>query len=156
MKKPIELRAHLARWVPDLAANPDKLHVLVEKGAVATRLADSLGFEYRYTLQLIVTDFAQPADVLIVPLLVWLQTEQPDLLMDTVRRDKALSFEAESSDNELFDIAITLELSERVLVSAVPSGFQCTHLGEPALPDLGGPVGWEVYLKGELIAEGNG
>lgn len=156
MKKPIDLRAHLTRWVPDLRANPDKLHVIIEKGAIATRLGEGFGFEYRYTVQLIVTDFVEAANVIVVPLLVWLQTNQPDLLMDPVRRDKAISFEAESSDNELFDISITLELSERVLVSSVPTGYQCTHLDEPQLPDLGGPRGWEIYLKGELIAEGNG
>lgn len=156
MKKPIDLRAHLTRWVPDLKANPDKLHVLIEKGAVATRLGEGLGFEYRYTVQLIITDFAEPADVLVVPLLVWLQTNQPDLLLDPDRRDKAIAFEAEIIDHERIDIAITLDLSERVLVSAVPAGYQCEHLPEPPLPDLGGPPLWQIYLKGELIAEGNG
>ena len=151
MKKPADLRAHLTRWVPDLAANPDKLHVFIEQGRVATKVGSGLGFEYHYTLQLIITDFAESADVLNVPLLVWLQTNQPDLLLDTERRDHAIVFEAEIIDHDKIDIALTLELSERVLVREVPAGFECEHLGEPPLPDLTGTPGWEVYLKGELI-----
>ena len=53
------------------------------------------------------------------------------------------------------DISITLELSERVIVSATDAGYSCTHVGEPPLPDLTGPTPWQIYLKGELIAEGN-
>lgn len=156
MKKPADLRAHLTQWVPDLAHNPDKLHVFIEKGAIATKLGSGLGFEYRYTVQMVITDFAEPADVLVVPLLVWLQTNQPDLLQDTTKRDKAISFVAEIIDNDKVDIELTLDLSERVLVRDVPAGFECEHLGEPQLPDLSGTLPWQVYLKGELIATSNG
>ena len=156
MKKPAALRAHLTRWVPDLAANPDKLHVFIEKGRVATKIGAGLGFEYRYTLQLIVTDFAESPDVLSVPLLVWIQTNQPDLLLDTEKRDSAIAFEAEIVDHDKIDIALTLDLSERVLVRPVTGGYECEHIGEPPLPDdLSGVRGWEIYLKGELIATGN-
>lgn len=156
MKKPTDLRAHLTQWVPDLAANPDKLHVFIERGAIATKLGTGLGYQYAYTVQIIITDFAEPADVLMVPLLVWLHTNQPDLLQDPVRHDKAIAFEAEIIDHNTIDIALTLELTERVIVSAVLGGYECTHLGEPQLPDLTGANPWQVYLKGELIAEGNG
>lgn len=155
MKKPIDLRAHLIQWVPDLAANPDKLHVFIEKGRIATKIGAGLGFEYHYTLQLIITDFAESADVLNVPLLVWIQTNQPDLLLDTEKRDRAIAFEAEILDHDKIDLALTLELSERVLVREVASGFECEHIGEPQLPDETGVRGWEIYLKGELIATGN-
>jgi hypothetical protein len=140
MKKPTELRAHLTQWVPDLAANPDKLHVFIERGAIATKLGAGLGYQYAYTVQIIITDFAEPADV----------------LQDPVRRDKAIAFEAEIIDHDKIDIAITLDLTERVIVGAVLGGYECTHLGEPQLPDLTGPTSWQVFLKGELIAEGNG
>jgi hypothetical protein len=152
MKKPTDLRDHLTQWVPDLAANPDKLHLYIDKGAIASKLGAGLGYQYGYSLQIVITDFAESADTLMVPLLVWLQTNQPDLLMDTARRDKAIAFEAEIVDHDKIDIAITLELTERVLVSAVTGGYQCTHLGEPQLPDLTGPHPWSLYLKGELIA----
>ncbi len=69
-----------------------------------------------------------------------------------MRRDRAIAFEAEIIDHDKIDIAFTLDLTERVLVKDVPAGYECTHLGEPQLPDLTGPTGWQIYLKGELIA----
>lgn len=152
MKKPIALRAHLTQWVPDLAANPEKLHVFIEKGRVASKQGKGLGFEYHYTIEILITDFAESPDVLIVPLLIWLQTHQPDLLLDPVRRDQATTFKAEIIDHDKIDIMLTLELSERVLVHPTLGGYQCEHCDEPQLPDLSGPLGWEIYLKGELIA----
>lgn len=152
MKKPADLRAHLTQWVTDLASNPDKLHVFIEKGAVATKLGKSLGYQYAYTLQLVITDFAESPDVIIVPLLAWLLTNQPDLLQDTTRRDRAIAFEAEIIDHDKIDIQFSLDLTERVLVNNVPAGYECTHLGEPQLPDLTGPINWQLYLGGIQIA----
>lgn len=150
MKKPADLRAYLTQWVPDLAANPEKLHVFIEKGHIATTYGATRSFEYHYTLQLLITDFAESPDVLIVPLLGWVETNQPDLLLDPVRREKLTAFEAEIIDADKIDIAITLELSERVIVTANPGGgFVCTHIGEPALPDLCGTTPWVLYVGGE-------
>lgn len=156
MKKPTELRAHLTRWVPDLAQNPDKLQLFIERGRIATKLGTGLGFEYHYTLQILITDFAESADVLNVPLLVWLQTNQPDLLFDTDRRERIIAFRAEVIDHDKIDIELSLELSERVLVRAVPGGYECEHLAEPQIPDLSGPTAWEIYLKGVLLGAGSG
>lgn len=156
MKKPADLRAHLTRWVPDLAANPDKLHLFIEKGRLATKIGTGLGFEYRYTLQIVITDFAESPDVLSVPMLVWIQTNQPDLLLNTMLRDSTFAFEAEIVDHDKIDIALTLELAERVLVRQVTGGYECEHIGEPPLPDdLSGVRGWQSYLDGEVIATGN-
>ena len=151
MKKSISLRAHLTQWVPDLAKNPDKLHVYIEKGRIATRYGSSLAFEYHYTLQLVITDFAESPDVLIVPILVWVLEHQPNLLFDEKLKNNLLNLEAEMIGNDTIDLALTLELSERVLVKAVAGGYECEHIGEPPLPDLGGPLGWDIYLKGVLL-----
>lgn len=160
MKKPIDLRAHLTTHVPSLARHPDKLHVFIEKGSVATKRGAaqqvplgcaSHSFEYRYTLQLLIEDYTEPADTLIVPLLAWIDTNQPDLIDDTAKRDKAIGIEAELLDHQAADIALTLELSERVIVTAVTGGWSCNHLGEPPLPDLGGPRSWDIYLDGEPL-----
>lgn len=151
MKKPIDLRAHLTTHVPSLARHPDKLHVFVEKGSIATKRGISHSFEYRYTLQLLIEDYTEPADTLIVPLLAWIDANQPDLIDDTAKRDKAIGIEAELLDHQAADIALTLELSERVVVTAVAGGWSCNHVGEPPLPDLGGPRSWDIYLGGEPL-----
>lgn len=152
MKKAADLRAHLAQWVPDLKRNPEKLSLFVEKGHIACKIGQSLSFRYDYTLQILITDFAEPLDVLSVPLLAWIEHHQRELLLDPERRDKAISFEAEVLDNEKTDIAISLALSERVKVESTAAGFACTHLDEPAMPDLTGPLNWQIYLKGEPLA----
>lgn len=151
MRKPAELRDHLTTNIPSLAQNPENLHVFIEKGAIATKRGASNSFEYHYTLELLFEDYTDPADTIIVPLLVWIATHQPDLLDDTNKRDKAIGFQAELISHDTADIVVRLELTERVIVSATPGGWSCEHLSEPALPDLGGPKNWEIYLKGVLL-----
>jgi hypothetical protein len=154
MKKPIDLRAHLTQWVPDLAANPDKLHVFIETGRIVARYGKSLSFEYRYQVQLLITDFAESPDVLAVPLMVWIGQHQPNLLFDEKLRENLVTFKAELIDHDKVDIELTLELSERVLVKPTAAGYECEHINEPPLPDLTGPTGWEIYLKGVPIGAG--
>ena len=138
MKKPAELRAHLTQWVPDIATNPDKLHIFVDKGRVVSRVGQGLSFEYHFQLRIIVTDFAEPADALTVPLLVWISEHQPNLLLDEKLRQSVIGIEAEIIDHDKIDIALTLELSERVLLKPAPDGgYVCQHVAEPALPEIG-------------------
>lgn len=152
MKKPAELRAHLTQWVPDLARNPDKLHLFIENGRTVSHYGSSLAFEYRYQLQILITDFSESADVIVVPLLIWILANQPNLLLDEKLRESVTAFKAEAIDDDKFDIEFTLELSERVLVTAVSGGsFACEHIGEPPLPDLSGPVNWQIYLNGDPL-----
>ncbi|UCV02300.1 phage tail protein [Dechloromonas denitrificans] len=145
MKKPAELRAHLTTWVPDLARNPDKLHVFVEKGRIFSRYGESLAFEYHYQLTLGITDYAESIDAVIVPLLGWIQANQPNLLLDEKLRENLIAFDAELCNAETVDLQLILELSERVLVTEAPGGYECRHIGEPPLPGLGGPTGWTLY-----------
>lgn len=154
MKKPAELRRHLQQWVPVLAKHPDKLHLLIDKGTIASRYGKSLSFRYDYTVQIVITDFAESTDVLVVPLLIWIAEHQPNLLLDPEQVNKVLQFEAELLNHDKVDLGITLPLSERVIVNPAGSGFSCEHLGEPPLPDLSGPRNWAIYLKGEPIAGG--
>lgn len=153
MKKPVSLRAHLTQWVPDLAKNPEKLHLYINKGRIVSRYGTSLSFEYRYQLEIIITDFAQSTDVLIVPLLVWIQTNQPSLLLDEKAQQNVIAFEAEILDNETVDLQLTLDLTEMIIVAAAGNSYTCTHRDEPALPDLGGPVEWTLYLNGQAVTE---
>lgn len=156
MKKPVGLRAHLQQWVPDLAQHPDKLHMFINKGRVSSQLGANLSYEQHYQLEIIVTDFGEPTDVLNIPLLIWISEHQPDILLSPDTKARAIEFEAEIIDADKVDIRITLELSERVIVQpAAAGGYTCTHVDEPPLPDLTGPTLWQIYLKGELIAEGN-
>lgn len=148
MKKPAELRAHLSAWVPELKDNPDKLHLYINRGRIATRLGATPSYEIRYQLQIIVTDYTAATDTLIVPLAIWIAEHQPDLLQNPATKDAAIQFEAEILDHDTVDISITLDLSERVVVTpAGGGGYTCTHLADPALPDLTGPTGWDMEIR---------
>lgn len=152
MKKPTELRAWLAEKVPHLAKHPDRLHVFIENGRLASRL-NSLAFEYRYELQLLFTDFADHPDTLMIPLLAWLQANQPDLLQHPDRQNSAVRFEAEILDNEKSDLLVVLELSERVVVTLAGGIYTATHCDEPPLPDLTGPTGWSMEANGVEVVQ---
>lgn len=146
MKKPETLRRHLESSIPHLRKHPDGLHVFIEDGTVASKQGVSLSYEWRYKLTLLFTDFVDSPDTIVVPLLVWLSTNQPDILADADRRYKALTFQSAVINHDAIDIEFKLDLTEAVVVRAVPGGFECRHIDEPALPDMGGPVGWSMYL----------
>lgn len=152
MNKPKSLRSHLESWLPDLKKHPDKLHVYIDKGRVSTKAGPSASFEYHYSLQLLVTDFAEPVDTLIVPIMVWIAEHQPDLIEAINKQDKAIAFEAEAVDHDKIDISLTLDLSERVLIKQTATGYECEHIGEPPRPDITGPTGWTMTAGGEEFA----
>lgn len=157
MKKLRDLRAHLAATVPSLEKDPDRLEVYIEKGDIACRFG-SLSFEYRYTAHILVKDFADHADTLIVPLLAWLSINQPDLLLDADKSDHAIRFDAEILDHEKTDVELMLDLAERVIVSAAEQPdhsvhYAATHCDEPELPDCGGPAPWQIFINGTPIED---
>ena len=134
MNKPTSLNQFLLASIPKLADNPDQLQIFIDSGHLSTNLETSLHFEYAYTLNLILTDLALHPDAVLVPLLAWLRTNQPDL------EKSAVQFEAEVIRKDLIDLSITVPLTERVLVNLnQDQNYQVQHLEEPTfeyqLPD---------------------
>lgn len=154
VKKPANLRTHLQQWVPDLGQHPDKLIMFVNKGRVCCQFGANLSYEQHYQLEIIITDFGEPTDVLNVPLLIWISEHQPDILLSPDTKTKAIEFEAEIIDADKADIRIVIELTERVIVHPVAGGgYTCTHVDEPPLPDLSGPTGWQMTYPGSDASE---
>ncbi|QOL13292.1 phage tail protein [Dickeya dianthicola] len=135
MNKPRLLRSALSSAVPYLRDNPDRLHVFVESGTVVGTLAPSLSWEYRYTLTLIVTDYAGNEDLLVAPVQAWLREYQPDLLANPEKQEKGFEFEAEILDNGTVDIRISLKLTERIQVRNAGGNQVVAPLPEPSEPD---------------------
>lgn len=148
MKKPADLRAHLAASVPSLAADPDKLQIFIERGAIASRIGGGMSFEYRYDLVLLVTDYADHADSLIIPLLAWISINQPDLMQNPDKLEQAIRFEAELIDHEKVDLQLTIALTESVVVTLAEGIYTATHIAPPVLDDLTGPTGWDLFVGG--------
>lgn len=156
MNKPESLRAHLVAAIPELKRNPDRLLVFVDNGSMRSTTAPGLSFEYSYTLNLILTDFAGHPDAIAIPLFAWIMTNQRELMENLERGRDAIKFEADILDNSKVDLSITLPLTERVIVKRQADGtLQVSHPAEPAVDD-------ELFLvpamrvetsDGELLAE---
>jgi hypothetical protein len=153
MLKPTSLREHLTAAVPFLRQNPDKLLVFIDRGSLASTLAPGFSFEYRFTLTLILTDYAGHPDAVMVPLLEWLRRHQPDLLANPGNREQ-ISFEADVLANDKLDLEIKVPLTEGVGVHPRPGGgFDVEHYPEPDFGNELRVAHWEVYFKGEKIGE---
>jgi hypothetical protein len=135
MRKADSLRRWLTACVPEFKMHPDRLQIYLESGQVAARQSRTLSFVYQYTLKALVMDFAGDADTLFIPVLAWIEKEQPQLL----RKSDSLpfAFEAELLDSETSDIEISIDLTENVIVTprADGSGYDTAHPEEPDFTD---------------------
>lgn len=132
MNKPEALRRVLLAHVPQLADDPAKLSMFVDKGRVVARGSEGgvVSFETAYALNVVVQDYVGPLDRLFVPVLAWIAEAQPNLL-ETPGTDP-FTFESETLDDDASDISITIELSERTGVTVHDTGgFDCTTMPEP-------------------------
>jgi len=132
MNKPTSLRAHLLAKVPELKDNPDRLLVFIDDGSVRCTAAATLSWEYTYTLQIILTDYAGHPDTVILPLLAWVRVHQNELLANLDKAKDGLQFEADIIDASKVDLSIKLPLTERVVIGQDGEGTTTiTHPAEP-------------------------
>lgn len=57
MKKPNQIRNVIEQSNPAFKTNPDLLQVYIDQGQIISTGAQSLSFEYQYTLNVIITDY---------------------------------------------------------------------------------------------------
>lgn len=152
MEKPKQLRRALTDSVPLLQRNPDGLNMFIDGGRIASTLASSLSFEYQYQLNLVITDYGDDIDLIMVPLLAWLRENQPDIMATEEKRRTGFTFKADVLSDTLCDISIDLQLTERVIVKQEGDALHVTHTGENPLPENDArPL--QLYVKGELVSE---
>lgn len=118
MNKPQSLRRALNKAVSYIRDNPDKLHLFVDNGSLVTTGASSMSWEYRYTLNIVIEDFSGDQNLLMAPILLWLSASQPDAINNPDLREKLFTFEVDILCNDVCDISLNLQLTERVLVRA--------------------------------------
>lgn len=126
MQKLHSLRTALTAACPDLARDPDRLVIFAEQGKVEKRLrVAGLSCRYTYTATLLVTDWAQDADAVILPLVQWCQQNQPDMT-------EQITFEADLLNHDTVDLVVHVPLTEFVAVTDNGNGTVSTaHLPEP-------------------------
>ncbi|SUH59021.1 tail fiber protein [Salmonella enterica subsp. enterica serovar Braenderup] len=117
MNKPQSLRSALNKAVAYVRDNPDKLHLFVDNGSLVATGASSMSWEYRYTLNVVIEDFSGDQNLLMAPVLLWLSTSQPDAINNPDLREKLFTFEVDILRNDVCDISMNLQLTERVLVT---------------------------------------
>lgn len=151
MQKVSKIKQCLLATVPSLNKNPDRLILTVTDGKPVATGAASLSFELNYKLQIGVIDFAGHPDDIMVPLLAWLRQNQSDLFHNRELRENGIHFEMEMLANDLYDLMITVSLTERVIVTKTEDGIGWEHVPEPPEdPDDG--IVWELFINGEKVA----
>lgn len=147
MIKPGQIRDIVTTANPYLARDPDKLQVFLDSGTVVAYGAASLSFEYRYTLNLIVQDYPYHADQVMLPLLAYLRTQQPELFENLDKAQNLIRFDVEILNESTLDLSIQVDLTERVIVGDGQDGkLVATHGKEPPHPDFPAQdVEFEIY-----------
>lgn len=150
MLKPEQLRTALANALPDLQTHPDKLHISLDNGRVVSTLGPSLSFEYQYQLNLTLSDQVTEEDLVMVTVLAWLRSHQPDILANAEKRKNGFAFKRDISAAGQLDLK--LQLTERIQVEQRDGALHITPLTEPPLPE--NVIRFtQVYLHGELISQ---
>lgn len=154
MYKPKSLRDHLEAAIPDLKKNPDKLLVFADEGSVAANGTKSLSFEYRYKLNIIITDYAGESDAVMVPLLAWVHIHQCELVDHPNTSDNGIAFDVDFNNHKTIDLSITLQLTERVVVKKLDGGkLEIKSIPEPQpTPEFDSEF-WTLYQGDTLLAE---
>ena len=155
MLKLASLRKLIEQCLPELQREPERLKVAGQDGRIVATGTAALSFEYHYTAAVVVLDYSGHTDALIVPILAWMQVNQPEQFDNPALREQAIGFQIEHLNDASADIGIWLELTERAIVRPDPNApadaprrLTITHPDEPALvgaPAL--PEHWELWLR---------
>jgi len=153
MKKPNQIRKALEESNPFFVQNPDSLQLYTDGGQVICTGGKSLSYEYRYTLNIIVTDYADDIARIIVPVLAYLRVNQPELFENPQRRENSFKFITDYNNNDTLDLSIEIQLTERVVQTTNANGDAILQY-EPE-PTWDEPESIRVYLETEenLILE---
>ncbi len=156
MIKPGQIRDIVTSANPYLSRDPDKLQVFLDSGTVVAYGAASLSFEYRYTLNLIVQDYPYHADQIVLPVLAYLRTQQPELFENHDKAQNLIRFDAEILNETTLDLSLQVDLTERVIVGQGEGDkLIATHVGEPAHPDYPTQdVDFEIYDRNTNVLLG--
>lgn len=150
MLKPNSLRKALTDAVLVLCTNPDMLRVFIDNGNNAATLARCLSFEKRYTLNVVLTDFTDDVDLLVVPVIAWLRVNQPDIMTTDEGRTKGFVWYDDINNYSSLDVGISLLLTERTLVKEAGGALYVENIPESPPPE---PRPVEMWSNGELMSK---
>ena len=129
MRKAQQLHAALLVALPALRASPDRMLMFIDEGTIAAR-PERLGFAYRYCVQLVIIDYSDHLDSVMVPLLAWVARHEPSLLQNANLQADGLRFKVEVIHSSSMDLEISLQLSETVGLQAKSGKVLARHHAE--------------------------
>ncbi|RYG19125.1 MAG: phage tail protein [Caulobacteraceae bacterium] len=159
VNKPASFRAALVEALgPRHAAtstDPDKLQIVIMNCSPACNLAPGKSFEIRYELDITLIDFAGEELEVIVPMMIWLQRWQSDLLASEEAAAAGIRITAIPLADKVTDLHIVLKLSERIAFKEREGGGYDIGYAEEPEPFLfeqaeAAPL-HSVWLDGEEI-----
>ncbi len=137
MLKPNEIRELITRSIPFFKKNPEQLIIYLNEGSISARGTNGLSYQYNYRLNVLITDFSGHIDTVILPILIYLRTNQPELFENYQKNSSLIQFEVDILNDHLVDLSLQIDLTERVLVDESNKGkLRATHLPEPEHPEL--------------------
>lgn len=157
MKKPASLRAALTEALDarhHLRQQPDRLILTITDCRAFATVAPGTGFQYQYTLELTLLDFAGDPVEVTVPLLLWLQRHQHQLLASPEAIQRGTNMTVDILADDKVDLYLSLQLTEDVRYALRPDGgHDVTFLDErlPMALESGTPL-HAVWLDDVLIA----
>ena len=87
---------------------------IIKDGIVEPFSVDDSGFQYHFTLSINLTGYRYPFEDLIASIVSWMQANQPDALISTQSRQRAIKFNVTNISGNQCDLTIELALSERI------------------------------------------
>ncbi|CAJ5511529.1 bacteriophage tail completion protein R [Burkholderia pseudomallei] len=133
MNKPNSLRAALVAALPHLNASPDQLLVFVNEGRIEATGTRTASFDYEYECEIIIRDFVGSADDVMIAVVEWARSNQPDLVTNRDERRDGMTFVADVLSNSAVDLAIKVKLSESVVVGTDDDGNRTVeHIDDAA------------------------
>ncbi len=156
MKKPDSLRAHILSAVKELQRDPDRMFIHTSNGNIRCTGAKGLSFEYVYDLSFVLQDYAGDLDAVMIPIFDWVRIHQSDLLMNLDKSKEAFKFETVLLNNNLVDLSLTFQLTERVIVKRNDDGtMDVSFPDEPQYETAAEPRLFKMLdnKTGEVLAE---
>ncbi|MDE8034647.1 phage tail protein [Actinobacillus equuli subsp. haemolyticus] len=146
MIKPDRLRERLTQTIELFDINPEKLVLQFDNGTIKCVSDKSPSFEYHYDLLVSVIDFPLHPDVLFVPVIEFVRTEQDELVLNPTKTEK-IKFDIIRNNNKTYDIYISIPLTERVIAKTDGNSYQIYHGNEPKMTENNYINKLKVYLR---------
>lgn len=141
MRKLVDLRSHIIANVPDLKRNPEKLLTFIEDGRIEHWKGPNLSHTYTMPIRIVVTDYSGEMDALILPILSWLSYREPG-----ADPQNTISFEAELLNNQSYDISVTVNVTERVIVTPQNDGVNVEHVLPELDEEMNANAEWQIIM----------